>query len=90
MFLATFRNHEPYSSDWPVTLAALRDFEQEVDSNSNLGDFFLLDRTMFRLLDTDFTILDCSLFSFIPPEKEMTVGMRLNDFYSTEDSGMES
>jgi Calcineurin-like phosphoesterase len=77
-------NHEAYSSEWPVALAILRVFEEEVRSHSALGEFVLLDRAVFRLPDTDVAILGCSLFSSIPPESETAVSMGLNDFFQTE------
>ncbi|KAF2107973.1 calcineurin-like phosphoesterase [Lophiotrema nucula] len=78
-------NHEAYSSDWPATLAALRTFEEEVRTDDVLGEFVLLDRRMFRLPDSDVTILACSLFSSVPLDKEMDVSMGLNDFFQTDD-----
>ena len=76
-------NHEAYHSSWPETLTILRDFEDRVSENHSLGVFVLLDRTVFRLPDSNTVVLGCSLFSHVPPESEMTVGASLNDFYHT-------
>ncbi|KAL9097049.1 MAG: hypothetical protein Q9165_001013 [Trypethelium subeluteriae] len=76
-------NHEAYHSSWPETLTILRIFEQKVRENSSLGAFVLLDRTVFWLPDTNVTILGCSLFSSIPPERHTAVSFGLNDFFQT-------
>ncbi|KAF2230121.1 hypothetical protein EV356DRAFT_526937 [Viridothelium virens] len=78
-------NHEAYNSNWPETLTILRAFEQDVRENTSLGEFVLLDRTVFRLPDTNVAILGCSLFSSIPPERHMAVSFGLNDFFQTND-----
>ena len=78
-------NHEAYHSSWPATLETLRTFEADVRKNNSLGRFVLLDRTSFRLPDTNVVILGCSLFSSIPPKCEMAVSMGLNDFFHTGD-----
>ena len=77
-------NHEAYSSDWPTVLAALRSFEAEVRTNNVLGAFVLLDRAVFKVPDTNVTILGCSMFSSIPPESEMAVSRGLNDFFESQ------
>jgi uncharacterized protein YigE (DUF2233 family) len=66
-------NHEAYHSQWPQTLEILRAFEEDVCSNTSLGNFVLLDRGVFRLPGTSVTILGCSLFSSIPPEHEEAI-----------------
>ncbi|KAJ4420028.1 hypothetical protein N0V82_004600 [Gnomoniopsis sp. IMI 355080] len=76
-------NHEAYHSSWPVTLATLREFEEDIRNDSSLGNFVLLDRTTYLVPDTDVAILGCSLFSFVPPERKMEVFQKLNDFYLT-------
>ncbi|KAF2743419.1 Ser/Thr protein phosphatase superfamily [Sporormia fimetaria CBS 119925] len=78
-------NHEVYQGDWPAALAILHDFAATVRKDDALGEFVLLDRTSFRLPDTDITILGCSLFSAVAPGKEMAVEMGLNDFFHTTD-----
>ncbi|CCF43585.1 calcineurin-like phosphoesterase [Colletotrichum higginsianum] len=78
-------NHEAYRSSWPRTLDILRAFEREVDGNPSLGQFVLLDRTVFRVPDTSIVILGCSLFSHVPAEREDDVSMGLNDFFQTGD-----
>lgn len=81
-------NHEAYHSNWPETLAILHSFQQESSAPSkdpSLGDFVLLDRSVFRLPNSNNTIiLGCSLFSHVPPESEMAVSMGLNDFYQID------
>jgi hypothetical protein len=88
-------NHEAYGSDWPSTLHVLKDFEQDVqnrratenEKDQQLGEFVLLDRGIFELPTTDageqVVILGCSLFSRIPPDREMAVEMGLQDFFQT-------
>ncbi|KIW16414.1 hypothetical protein PV08_06466 [Exophiala spinifera] len=78
-------NHEAYHSNWPATLDALRDFEQNVRKDATLGEFVLLERTIFRPPDSNTAILGCSLFSFIPATHEMAVSHGLNDFFHTHD-----
>ncbi|KAI5920662.1 Ser/Thr protein phosphatase superfamily [Camillea tinctor] len=78
-------NHEAYESSWENTLEILRLFEQDVRNDASLGDFILLDRAAYRLPGTDVVILGCSLFSHIPPEKEMAVSMGMKDFYTISD-----
>ncbi|EXJ59758.1 hypothetical protein A1O7_03905 [Cladophialophora yegresii CBS 114405] len=78
-------NHEGYHSAWHDTPNILRTFKQDVRNNKSLGEFILLDRTAFRLPDTDPTILGCSLFSWVPAKNEMAVSMGLNDFFHTND-----
>lgn len=78
-------NHEAYSSTWPTALGILRTFEKEVKNNPVLGEFVLLDRTVFKLPETDLTILGCSLFSSVPAESELAVSMGLNDFFETKE-----
>ena len=78
-------NHEPYHSSWDQTLDLLRTFEQDVSKDFSLGEFVLLDRTVFRLPDSNTVILGCSLFSAVPAESEMNVSMGLNDFFHIKD-----
>ena len=78
-------NHEAYDSNWPSTLDILRAFEQDVCTNSSLGEFVLLNRKSFRLPRTNTIVLGCSLFSLIPAESEMRVSLGLNDFLQTSD-----
>ncbi|KAK4447377.1 hypothetical protein QBC34DRAFT_440128 [Podospora aff. communis PSN243] len=75
-------NHEAYHSTWQETQLLLCDFESEVLGDSSLGDFVLLDHAAFRIPDTsrNIVILGCSLFSFVPPEREQDVSIGLNDF----------
>ncbi|KAI5864891.1 calcineurin-like phosphoesterase [Durotheca rogersii] len=76
-------NHEAYHSNWPETLEILRGFE-EVHKDASLGEFVLLNRTIFRVPDTNTVILGCSLFSHVPPESRDHVSMGLNDFFQTD------
>lgn len=77
-------NHEAYHSSWTNTLAILRAFEGDVRRDASLGEFVLLDRTSYHVPNTDVVILGCSLFSMVPPEHDIEVGLSLNDFYHTE------
>lgn len=76
-------NHEAYHSDWLTTLAILRAFEEDVRRDDCLGEFIVLDRTAYRLPDTNIFLLGCSLFSHVPSDKEIGVSLRLNDFMQT-------
>ncbi|CAK1358308.1 unnamed protein product [Cercospora beticola] len=88
-------NHEAYGSDWPSTLQTLRAFEQQVQEqrqgnsgdDQRLGEFVVLDRGVFKLPLTatgeQTVILGCSLFSHVPPNREMAVEMGLQDFFQT-------
>ncbi|KAK0610818.1 calcineurin-like phosphoesterase [Immersiella caudata] len=75
-------NHEAYGSTWQETQLILCDFESEVRADPSLGEFVLLDHATFRIPDISRKIvfLGCSLFSFVPPESERDVEIRLNDF----------
>jgi len=81
-------NHETYRSNWGDTLRVLREFEQYAHNDSSLGEFVLLDRTSFRIPDTNIIILGCSLFSNVPPDDVMAVRMGLNDFFQTKQWGV--
>ncbi|KAF7198641.1 hypothetical protein HII31_00380 [Pseudocercospora fuligena] len=86
-------NHEAYGSDWPSTLRTLKYFEEDVkrrrkldsEHDRELGEFVLLDRGTFELAgthtDQPIIMLGCSLFSHVPPEREMAVEMGLQDFF---------
>lgn len=88
-------NHEAYGSDWTSTLQTLGGFEREIqdrrqgnsDDDQGLGQFVLLDRGTFELPLTatgeQTVILGCSLFSHVPPNREMVVEMGLQDFFQT-------
>lgn len=76
-------NHEAYHSTWPVTLAILQAFKEEVRKDPSLGDFVLLDRTTYEVPNAGVAIMGCSLFSLVPPEKKIEIFQRLNDFYLT-------
>ncbi|KAH8665288.1 hypothetical protein BGZ60DRAFT_506259 [Tricladium varicosporioides] len=56
-----------------------------VRNNASLGDFILLNRAVYRMPDTNIVIIGCSLFSFIPAENHMAVGLGLNDFFVIND-----
>lgn len=77
-------NHEAYHSSWANTIDILRGFEGEVRRDASLGEFVLLDRAAYYVPNTNVVILGCSLFSMVPPEHEMDVGLGLNDFYRTK------
>lgn len=85
-------NHEAHGSTWTETLDILKQFEHDVEANEELelGQFVLLDRGIVTLPATTddeeskpIVILGCSLFSHIPPDREMKVEMGLQDFYQT-------
>jgi predicted phosphodiesterase len=76
-------NHEAYHSTWPETLDILSRFQDDACKNPSLGKFVLLDRGVFRLPDSNTVVLGCSLFSHVPAQNEMAVGMGLNDFFQT-------
>ncbi|KAH8907739.1 hypothetical protein BR93DRAFT_926755 [Coniochaeta sp. PMI_546] len=78
-------NHEAYHSKWSETLGILRAFQDDAHQTPSLGEFILLDRAVFRLLESNTVILGCSLFSHIPPESHMAVSMGLNDFYQIDE-----
>ncbi|KAJ0377547.1 hypothetical protein COL26b_004254 [Colletotrichum chrysophilum] len=78
-------NHEAYGSDWSKTLEIIHTFHEDVNNDPSLGQFVLLNRTVFRVPDTDIIILGCSLFSHVPPESCDNVSMGLNDFFQIED-----
>lgn len=78
-------NHEPYESTWPETLKVLRTFEEDVRKNPAIGAFVLLDRGFFKVPESNVTILGCSLFSNIPPEKKLYLRDGLQDFYQTRE-----
>ncbi|KAK4033327.1 hypothetical protein C8A01DRAFT_40215 [Parachaetomium inaequale] len=59
-------------------------FQDDVRKNPSLGEFVLLDRTAFRLPESGTVVLGCSLFSHVPPQSQMAVGMGLNDFFHTD------
>lgn len=78
-------NHEAYESSWEDTLKILRTFEQDTLGDASLGEFIVLDRRSYRLPNTNVVIVGCSLFSFVPQDKEMAVSFGVNDFYKTRD-----
>jgi hypothetical protein len=84
-------NHEPYHSTWPRTLDILRSLEEDIRArraagDTALGELVVLDRGTYRLPGSSGTIvLGCSLFSYVPPEREMAVSMGLNDFFHIGD-----
>jgi hypothetical protein len=81
-------NHEAYHSSWPETLEILHAFQQASTvpkRDPSLGEFVLLDRGVWCLPNSHNTVvLGCSLFSHVPPESKMAVGMGLNDFYQID------
>jgi hypothetical protein len=78
-------NHEAYGATWAATLEVLRSFEKSVQGDDSLGEFVLLDRGSFREPGGKFVVLGCSLFSHVPPEKEMSVSFGINDFFQIHD-----
>lgn len=74
-------NHEAYHSSWEETIAILSAFEEQVERDSSLGHFAVLDRGTYRPPGSATVILGCSLFSYIPEESQMAVEMGLNDFF---------
>ncbi|KAI7214516.1 hypothetical protein KC333_g5961 [Hortaea werneckii] len=78
-------NHEAYGTTWPKAQAILHGLEQESSNSDSLGEFVFLNRRAYKLPDSDVTLLGCSLFSSVPSESAMTVEVRLNDFFSTQD-----
>ncbi|KAK3316030.1 hypothetical protein B0H66DRAFT_275381 [Apodospora peruviana] len=62
-----------------------------VHSPPTLGEFVLLDRNVFVPPGyPDIAILGCSLFSAVPPDRHMDVGLGLNDFFQTSDWTVDS
>ncbi|KAK2598055.1 hypothetical protein QQS21_005832 [Conoideocrella luteorostrata] len=78
-------NHEAYHSSWEETITVLRAFEEQVECDSSLGHFAVLDRGTYRPPGSDTVILGCSLFSYVPDESQMDVEMGLNDFFLIKD-----
>ncbi|KAL0939188.1 ser thr protein phosphatase [Colletotrichum truncatum] len=78
-------NHEAYRSSWPQVLASLRKLEDQSRNDPSLGEFLLMDRTLFRVPDSNTVVLGCSLFSYVPPESHHDVSMGLNDFFFIND-----
>ncbi|KAH6886366.1 Metallo-dependent phosphatase-like protein [Thelonectria olida] len=78
-------NHEPYHASWPEALEIFHYFEDRVRKDSSIGEFVFLDRRAYQLPDTNVVILGCSLFSFVPSERQNDVSMGLNDFYQTDE-----
>lgn len=87
-------NHEAFGSSWSETVAILRQFEEDVKQQridgkeTGFGEFALLDRGIFEMPtnnDDKITILGCSLFSHVPPQRAMNVEMGLHDFFQTTD-----
>jgi predicted phosphodiesterase len=78
-------NHEAYHSTWTETLSILRAFEDDVRTDTSLGDFILLDRAAYEIPDTNVVVLGCSLFSHVPAASEMDVSLKLNDFLQIAD-----
>lgn len=77
-------NHEAYYSSWPATLALLQAFEDDVRNDTSItGEFILLDRNTYQVPNTGVAIVGCRLFSQVPNENAMDVGMGLNDFFQT-------
>lgn len=80
-------NHEAYHSTWPRTLEILKEIESDVQArratDETIREFVFLDRRAYRL-DSNTVVLGCSLFSHIPPAREMAISMGMNDFYHTE------
>ncbi|GAB0134035.1 hypothetical protein EsDP_00002421 [Epichloe bromicola] len=74
-------NHEAYHASWEETIAVLRAFEEQVERDSSLGHFAVLDRGTYRPPGSDTVILGCSLFSHVPKESQMAIEMGLNDFF---------
>jgi predicted phosphodiesterase len=58
--------------------------DTDVRNDSSLGEFVLLDRTVYRMPDTNVVILGCSLFSSISAESYTAVSLG-NDFLFTND-----
>lgn len=78
-------NHEPYHSTWEDTIRILQNFEtgndQDCQTNSAVGEFRLLNRSIFRPPGIDIAILGCSLFSHVPPVHHDAVSFGLKNFY---------
>ncbi|KEY73779.1 hypothetical protein S7711_03086 [Stachybotrys chartarum IBT 7711] len=76
-------NHEAYHSNWEDTLATLRSFEME-ERDKSMGKFILLHRERFPIPGTNTIVLGCSLFSRVPSNMHIAMGMRINDFHAIE------
>ncbi|EGD93688.1 Ser/Thr protein phosphatase [Trichophyton tonsurans CBS 112818] len=75
-------NHEPYNSSWEESRKQITNFSQKVSQRKDegLGTFVFLDRTRYDVT-ADITVLGCTLYSHIPAQQEIAVGMGLNDFF---------
>ncbi|KAI0375101.1 Ser/Thr protein phosphatase protein [Pilatotrama ljubarskyi] len=83
-------NHEAYNSSLEASTRRLAAFAEEcetnhemVDTDEPFGRFILLDRTRYDLSDT-VTILGCTLWSRLDPDRESAVRRGLNDFSMIE------
>lgn len=82
-----FGNHESYHSDWKTAKQKLQTFYQEMTAKKPskiLGTFIFLDQTRSDISPA-LTILGCTLYSHIPPERMDDVSFSLNDFYNIQD-----
>ncbi|KAI1290532.1 Ser/Thr protein phosphatase superfamily [Xylaria venustula] len=84
-------NHEPWHSTWDSTKEAIRGFEhqisQERQSSAGLGEFVLLDRTVYHLEEgtgESIAIVGCTLFSHVPAQSMKAVSFGVNDFYQID------
>ncbi|KAK1827136.1 hypothetical protein QBC39DRAFT_375893 [Podospora conica] len=80
-------NNEAYKSSREGPISLPRSFETQnnktSDSDPSLKRFILLDRTAFRISNSNTLIIGCSLFSRVPANRHVRVSRALNDFYQT-------
>ncbi|KAF2490445.1 hypothetical protein BU16DRAFT_530931 [Lophium mytilinum] len=81
-------NHEPYDSNYSITIERLRKFEKEANQarqvpNSACGRFVFLDQTRFDISGS-VTILGCTFFSQIADEQKDSITRFVSDFEKIE------
>ena len=81
-------NHEPYGTTYEEAKRLLRGFEavgrERRAVQPKYGCFVLLDNSRFDL-SANVTVIGCTLFSYIPPDRESTVSMFVSDFHNVHD-----
>ncbi|KAK4447086.1 Metallo-dependent phosphatase-like protein [Podospora aff. communis PSN243] len=79
-------NHEPHNTTWPAVMEWLRTLAKDVDSlrkqGEHIGQFIPLNRGRYDIEEGGrcVTILGCTLFSWIPPNKKKAVSEQIKDF----------
>lgn len=75
-------NHEPVGTSWEAAKARVHAFAvkmEDLRGRSTMGRFVFLDRTRFDVTN-NLTVLGCTLFSDVVPQKTTEVDRRLIDF----------